>query len=68
MSFKRNVVVDHDVCVGSTMCTQIAGNVFTLNKNMQSEVINISGDSMDKIAEAVDNCPVRAISMEESVE
>ena len=68
MSFKWNVFIDHDVCVGSTMCTQIAGNVFTLNENMQSEVLNVRGDSMEKITEAVDNCPVSAISMGELVE
>ena len=66
MSFKTKVSVDHDVCVGSTMCTQIAGNVFSLNKNMQSEVANTSGDSRDTIMEAVDNCPVRAISIVDS--
>ncbi len=64
MSEKPEVYVDHGVCVGSTMCIQLAGNVFSLNKNMQSQVVDPEGDSIEDIQQAVDNCPVRAINMD----
>jgi ferredoxin len=44
--------VDHNACVGSAMCETFAPIVFRLNDNRQSEAVDPSGDSEEKIFEA----------------
>lgn len=57
--------VDHDICIGSATCVAIAPEVFVLNNDGQSTVI----DEKDRTAaeallrEAAENCPVQAISL-----
>jgi ferredoxin len=63
---KLRVWVDHQTCVGNAMCESIAPNVFRLNENRQSEVINPEGDTEEKILEAAENCPVSAIFVEDA--
>jgi ferredoxin len=58
--------VDHDVCVGNAMCETIAPKVFQLNENRQSEVADPAADSVEKILEAAENCPVSAIFVEDA--
>ena len=66
MARKLRVRVDHDVCVGNAMCETFAPNTFRLNDNRQSEVSNPDGDSVEKILEAAENCPVSAIFVEDA--
>jgi ferredoxin len=63
---KLRVWVDHQTCVGNAMCESIAPNVFRLNENRQSEVVNPEGDTEEKILEAAENCPVSAIFVEDA--
>jgi ferredoxin len=63
---KVRVTVDHNVCVGNTLCVTIAPQVFTLNKQRQSEALNPGGDTVEKILEAAENCPVSAITVEDA--
>ena len=63
MARKLGITVDHDLCVGNDMCTNIATNVFALNEELQSEAVNPDGDPEDKILEAAENCPVSAITV-----
>jgi ferredoxin len=63
---KLRVWVDHDVCVGNAMCETIAPKVFRLDDNRQSEVVDPSADSVEKILEAAENCPVSAIFVEDA--
>ena len=63
MARKLRITVDHDLCVGNDMCTNIATNVFALNEELQSEAVNPDGDPEDKILEAAENCPVSAITV-----
>jgi ferredoxin len=60
--------VDHDVCVGNAMCETIAPRVFRLNENRQSEAVDPApaGDTVEKILEAAENCPVSAIFVEDA--
>ena len=63
MARKLRITVDHDLCVGNDMRTNIATNVFALNEELQSEAVNPDGDPEDKILEAAENCPVSAITV-----
>jgi ferredoxin len=48
------------------MCETIAAHTFRLNDDRQSEVVNPEGDSVEKILEAAENCPVSAIFVEDA--
>jgi ferredoxin len=63
---KLRVWVDKDACVGNAMCEAIAPKVFRLNDNRQSEVADPAGDTVEKILEAAENCPVSAIFVEDA--
>jgi ferredoxin len=63
---KLRVRVDHEVCVGNAMCVTIATKAFRLDDNRQSEVADPDGDSVEKILEAAENCPVSAILVEDA--
>jgi ferredoxin len=66
MAKKVRVSVDHNVCVGNSMCETIAPKVFVLNEQRQSEAVNPQGDTLEKILEAAENCPVSAILVEDA--
>ena len=63
MARKLRVSVDHNVCVGNSMCETIAPKVFVLNDDRQSEAVNPDGDTEENILEAAENCPVSAIKV-----
>jgi ferredoxin len=58
------VTVDHDVCVGSAMCVATAPALFRLNEDRQAEVVAGAVLAADVAAEAAENCPVGAITVE----
>lgn len=66
MTRKLRISVDHQVCVGNAMCETIAAKTFKLNDNRQSEVFDPEGDSVEKVLEAAENCPVSAITVEDA--
>lgn len=66
MARKLRVWVDHQTCVGNTMCENIAPKVFRLNDNRQSEAVDPAADSVEKILEAAESCPVSAIFVEDA--
>ncbi len=66
MARKLRVWVDQQACVGNAMCESFAPNSFRLNDKRQSEAINPEGDSVEKILEAAENCPVSAIFVEDA--
>ncbi len=66
MAHKVRVWVDHHVCVGNAMCETIAPKVFVLNANRQSEAVDPEGDTVEKILDAAENCPVSAIIVEDA--
>ena len=66
MARKLKVWVDHQTCVGNAMCESIAPRVFRLNENRQSEVVDPTADTEEKILEAAENCPVSAIFVEDA--
>jgi ferredoxin len=48
------------------MCEIIAPKVFRLNDDRQSEAVDPAGDTVEKIIEAAENCPVSAIFVEDA--
>lgn len=65
MARKLRVWVDPNVCVGNAMCEAIAAACFRLNEKRQSEAVDPAADSVEKILEAAENCPVSAIHVED---
>jgi ferredoxin len=63
---KLKVRVDREVCVGNAMCESFAPHVFRLDENRQSEAVDPNGDSVEKILQAAENCPVSAIFVEDA--
>ena len=66
MARKLRIRVDHATCVGNAMCEAIAPKVFRLNENRQSEAVKPDGDTVKKILEAAESCPVSAIFVEDA--
>lgn len=62
---KMNVKVDQDECVGCGACVEIAGDVFRINSDDKSEVYGkVTDGNKPEVQEAIDTCPVSAISWE----
>ena len=58
-------VVDPDLCTGCSLCCDIAPSTFEMSDDGISTVIDPEGDAQDVIQEAIDSCPVEAISWSE---
>ena len=62
------VDVDKSLCIDCCSCETIAPGVFEINKqtrfNPKSSVINQKGAGMNKIMNAAETCPTKAISVE----
>ena len=61
MPRKLSISVDHNLCVGNSMCETFAPKVFVLNDDRQSEVADPDADTEENILEAAESCPVSAI-------
>ena len=63
------VDVDKSLCIGCCSCEIIAPNVFEINKerqsNPKSSVINQKGAGVNKIMNAAETCPTKAIIVED---
>ena len=64
-----SVSVDHSLCIACCSCETIAPQVFAVDKqskmNPKSNVINPRGAKAEKIMDAAQTCPTKAISVEE---
>jgi DnaJ-class molecular chaperone len=60
--------VDESLCIACCSCEVIAPNVFEINKksmlNPKSSVINQNGAGINKIMDAAQTCPTKAINIE----
>lgn len=66
MARQLRVSVDHNKCVGSTICVLTAPDVFALNDKGQSAVMNPDGDTEECIVEAAKQCPLSAITVDDA--
>jgi len=62
MDSERIPTVNKEACIGCGLCNTIAENTFELGYDGKAEVRDPSGDTEEKIQEAIDSCPVNAIS------
>jgi ferredoxin len=63
---RLRVWVDHDKCVGSTLCIQLAPRVFRLDDNRQAVVCDCEGETAACITRAAEGCPQGAIVVEDA--
>ena len=54
--------VDPDLCTGCGACADTCPEVFQLGDDNIARVTNPQGAGEDRIQEAIDSCPVEAIS------
>lgn len=60
------VSVNEDVCIGCSNCADIASEVFEIEDGVSKVKKDFGFEAnKDKIEEAIDSCPVQAISVEE---
>ena len=66
MVINMKVVVNEDVCLGCGLCAGMCDSVFKMNDAGKSEVIKeVEDGEKDAVQNAIDSCPVSAISSEE---
>jgi ferredoxin len=56
--------IDPDLCTGCELCVETVPDVFQMEGDVAT-VIDPEGASEEEITEAVDNCPVEAITWQE---
>lgn len=63
--------VEHSLCIGCCSCETIAPRVFRVDKtskmNPKSNVIDQTGASAEKIMDAAQTCPTKAIRVEDQI-
>ncbi len=58
--------VSENLCIGCGACAAIAPEIFELNDNGVSEVINaLDEENIEKAKEAEESCPTNAITVNE---
>ncbi len=63
MGKSLRITVDHDKCVGSTMCVLTSPSVFALDEKGQSIVVDPAGDTEERVVDAAEQCPMSAITV-----
>ena len=58
------LILDKARCVGTGMCAQIAPAVIAIGPDFKGKVVVDVVELDDQIKEAVENCPVQAISFD----
>ena len=59
-----SIVIDHDECIGCESCVEICPEVFALDDSGEKAVVIDPDSTADCVDEAIDTCPVEAISKE----
>jgi len=59
----KKIVVDINKCIGCGTCVFIAPDAFKLGKDGKSEVVKNAKAESEEVKEAIEGCPVNAISL-----
>ena len=62
---KLQIIVDRDLCIGAASCVGVAPEVFELDADDKSVVINPEGADDETIVQAAQACPQDAISLKD---
>lgn len=57
--------VDRDLCIGSAMCVATAPNVFELDDEGLSRVVDQEAGDEELLRQAAEGCPVQAVILED---
>lgn len=57
-------VVNREVCIGASLCEQVAPAAFELDDDGLAQVTNPADEDPAAIQDAIDACPVKAIRWE----
>ena len=60
----KSVFVDENTCIGCGLCAQLCPAVYAMQDNGKSKAVS-SGDGEDCAQQALDSCPVHAITWQE---
>ena len=56
--------VDQELCIGCGLCAEIAPDVFEMGEDgLSHAVADVDDGNRESVQEAVDSCPVSAISL-----
>jgi len=56
--------VDHELCIGCTLCTQICSSVFKMEQDKAAAYKNpVSPDNHECARDSAEQCPVQAITL-----
>jgi ferredoxin len=58
-----DVRVDKEKCIGTGNCVDLAPKVFEFDAEGKSSVVDVSGADDETLKEAVQSCPVEAITL-----
>ena len=58
-----DVRVDKEKCIGTGNCVDLAPKVFECDAEGKSSVVDVSGADDETLKEAVQSCPVEAITL-----
>lgn len=62
----RKPKVDQEKCLGCGTCAALCPKTFEMGEDGKAQVKNPPGDPESEIQNAIDSCPVQAISWEEN--
>jgi len=61
----KKPVINQETCIGCSTCSSLASKTFVLGDDGKAKVTNPPGNSQEEIQNAIDSCPVDAISWAE---
>lgn len=61
------VKVNQNTCIGCELCVNIVSEVFKMNDSGCSEAYYYNNSLKNEVEEAINSCPVSAISFEDSI-